>query len=133
MIGVLKDHVGLGACPRPADKGAPIESAGAGEDLDCIDALGVHGGDHDEVGGEEIGVRNLVEGVVEEADGPGGRAERGNGDHAEWWGHGGLGNEGEHAFEAPKGRRKTRPDHQDVEVGAERGKAAGAVVGDRGR
>ena len=120
VVGILEGAFGVAAGPGAADEGAASERLRADEDVAGMEALRVHGADHDQVGREQIFVANLLEALVHQADLPGGRTERGDGDEAERRGHGGFGQHFEHAFKAPEGGWEARPDHEDVDVAAER-------------
>ncbi len=125
MVGVLQGAFGVAAGPGAADEGAAPERLCAGEDVAGVEALRVHGADHDQIGSEEIFVANFLKALVHEADAPGFGAERGDGDEAERRGHGGFGEHLEHAFKAPERGWEARPDHEDTDVRAERRKGSG--------
>ena len=119
VVGELEGAIGIAAGPGTSNEGAAAKFAGAEKDVAGMEALRVHRADHDQVSGEEIFVTNLLKALVHEADLPGWRAECGYGDEAERRRHGGFGKHFEHAFKAPERGRKARPDHEDVDVGAE--------------
>ena len=82
----------------------------------------MHRADHDQVGPQQILVANLLKALIHQADLPGWRTERGNGDEAERRGHGGFGKHVEDTLKPPERRGEARPDHEHVEIGSERWK-----------
>ena len=89
------------------------------QNRDRVGALGVHRAHHHQIAGADVAIGNLIESVVEQAQAPRRRTERGHRDQTQRRSHGGFGQHFQNALEAPEGRGKLRPDQKDLEIPAQ--------------
>jgi hypothetical protein len=80
VVGELLETLGLAGGPWPSDEGPRTARPRSRQHGERVDPLGVHRTDHHQVGPAVVVVGDVVERVIEQAKGPGGRAESGNRD-----------------------------------------------------
>jgi hypothetical protein len=82
MVRFRPDRIRIAARPGSADNSSPAESPGTVQNFDGVKTLGMHRTDHDQIGPQQIIVRQGFECAIDQPDIPRAGTQRGHRDQA---------------------------------------------------